>query len=108
MIAATDAVALQSDTHAPVALRRFVGTFLVRHHEVAAGYFEREMARASVTPDPCPHPDGDVAGRAHLRFAFEMANWRQRYCTPFLLCDRIRPGRVVSRGADRHRRLERH
>src|SRR5206468_6092808 len=79
---------------------------VVQSHELATGFSEGKMARASVAPDPYPCPDGDVAGRAHLRFAFAMADRRQRHGPIIILCDPFRSGDRVAGGADRPCRLE--
>ena len=67
---------------------------------MAARPSEGKMAGASVAPHPGPCADGDVAGRAHLRFAFTVANWRQRYRPIIILCDPFRSGDCVADGAD--------
>src|SRR5260370_38418425 len=75
---------------------------------MVAEHSEREMVGSSVAPNSGACADGDVARCANLRFAFGMANRRQRHGAPFLLRDRVRPDRVVAGGSNRVRWLVRH
>src|SRR5919109_5248909 len=45
--------------------------------EIVTRHPKRKMAWASVAPHPGPYPDGDVARRVHLRFAFATPDWWQ-------------------------------
>src|SRR5439155_26780852 len=80
---------------------------VIPSYEAAAGFSEGEMARASIAPDPCPCPDGDVAGRAHLRFAFAVSNRWQRHGPIIILRNHFWPGSRAPGGADWVGRLER-
>ena len=64
------------------------------------------MARASIAPNPCPCANGDVAGRAHLRFAFAISDRWQRDGPIIILRNRFRFGSCAPGGADWISRLE--
>src|SRR5260370_30781778 len=75
---------------------------------MVAEHSEREMVGSSVAPNSGACADGDVARCANLRFAFEMANRRQRHGAPFLLRDPVRPDRVVAGRPNRLSSWDRH